>query len=59
MCPAPYVEIADSCYQFLSPLEETWENARYICQASAGDLAVVDDCNVMAAIINYAKTYGE
>lgn len=58
LCPSPYVAIAGACYQFLTQLEETWSNARYICQASAGELAIVNDCNVMASIINYALANG-
>lgn len=56
VCPAPYVAIGTGCYEFLTVLQETWADARYICQSAGGDLAIVDDCQDLTSIIQYINS---
>ena len=58
-CPAPFISVAGGCYQFLDSMSVTWEVGRSSCQDSGGDLAVIDDCSVMADIIRYIEGAGQ
>ena len=58
-CPAPFISVAGGCYQFLDSMSVTWDVGRSSCQDSGGDLAVIDDCSVMADVIRYIEGAGQ
>ena len=58
-CPAPFISVAGGCYQFLDSTPVTWDVARSSCQDNGGDLAVIDDCSVMADIIGFIEGAGQ
>ena len=57
LCDSPYISVAGGCYEFLT-IDVTFDEAREICQRSGGDLAVVDDCQVMADFMDYITNEG-
>ena len=57
-CETPYLSLAGGCYQFLD-ITVDGNEARVICQSSRGDLAVIDDCHLMTAIIDYIRDEGQ
>ena len=58
-CPVPFISVAGGCYQFLDSMSVTWDVGRTSCQDNGGDLAVIDDCSVMADIIRYIEGAGQ
>ena len=56
-CSPPFAFVAGGCYEFLS-IGVSWDDARTVCQNSGADLAIVNDCSVMAELISYASAAG-
>lgn len=57
-CPSQYVLVAGRCLEFLSTIDVTWGDARDVCVATGGNLATINDCNLMTATIDHIITTG-
>ena len=58
-CISPYELVAGGCFSFLNTISGTWDEARAVCGTSGGDLAIVNDCNLMAELIKFIQENSE
>ncbi|XP_068215099.1 C-type mannose receptor 2-like [Palaemon carinicauda] len=54
-CPVHYVAIGGKCLSFLTYEETTWDEARLRCREKDGDLAIVNDIELLREINLYLK----
>jgi len=57
-CPSPYEMVFGTCIQFLNQISVDFDDARYICQSSDGDLATFEECELMDSVIAYIEAAG-
>lgn len=54
-CPMHYVEVGGKCLSFMTYEEVSWDSARLRCRENEGDLAIVDDIELLRAINLYLQ----
>lgn len=57
-CPMHYVEVGGKCLSFMTYEEDSWESARLRCRDKEGDLAIVDDIELLREINLYLQAKG-